>query len=212
MNMNLSTIKVALAILFFIPILSYSQESDGGISLGVKGGASFNSLAGKGAGTVVQRTGYIGGLFLNVSFLKIFSVQPEVLIHQGGATNTVNNNVDVIKLNYVEVPVLFKIRLPLAGVLFPNIFAGPDFSYKVGSTYTSTNQQSGQTVTIDKGNITKTGTGAVVGAGLDIQLDHLFLSVDGRYGASFTNLGNSTYDLNVHNKYFTLMAGVGVKF
>jgi len=210
MYKNLSTIKVALAILFFIPVFCYAQ--DGGVSLGVKGGSAFNSLGGQDAGAVVKRTGFIGGLFLNVSFLKVFSVQPELLFHQGGATNTVHNNVDVIKINYVDVPVLFKFRIPLGGTVFPNIFAGPDFSYKVGSTYTTTSQQSNKTITIDNGNISKTATGAVVGAGIDIQIDHLFLSVDGRYGASFTNLGNSTYDLDVHNKYLTVMAGIGVKF
>ena len=210
MYKNLSILKIALAILFFIPVVSYSQEAS--VALGLKGGASFNSFSGHDAGVIKERVGFMGGVFLNVSIRKAFSIQPEVLFHQGGATNTVNNNTDVIKLNYADVPVLFKLRLPIAGVVYPHIFAGPDFSYRVSATYIQTNTQSGQVITINEGNIQKMGAGGVVGAGIDIQLPLLFLTVDGRYGATFTNLGNSTYQLDINNKYFTLMAGIGVRF
>src|SRR6185312_1973571 len=183
-----------------------------GVALGVKGGASFNSFGGSGAGVIKERVGFMGGVFLNVSFLKVLSIQPEVLFHEGGATNTVNGHTDVLKLNYADVPVLLKLRIPIAHTVFPHIFAGPDFSYRIGATYTQTTTNNGTVITIDNGNIKKTGTGGVIGAGIDVQLDHLFLTVDGRYGATFTNLGNSTYELNIYNKYLTIMAGIGVRF
>jgi len=212
MYKNLFNLKITLVILFFIPVITFSQDGDGGVSLGVKGGAAFNSFGGDGVGVIKQRTGFMGGAFLNVSFLKVLSVQPEVLFHQGGATNTVNGHTDVLKLNYAEVPILFKLRIPIAGTVFPHIFAGPDFSYRIGATYTQTTTSNGEVITIDNGNIKKNGMGGVVGAGIDFQIDHLFLTIDGRYGATFTNLGNSTYELNIYNKYLTIMAGVGVRF
>jgi len=208
MDKNSFYLKTVLALLFFLPVICYSQGE--GIFFGVKGGPSYNSFGGQGTGIVTQKTGFLGGAYLNLSFLEFFSIQPEVLFHQGGATNTVNNNVDVLKLNYAEVPVLFKLKLPIAGLVFPHVFAGPDFVYRIGATYTATDA-SGKVITVNNGNIQKSGFGGVAGAGIDIHLEHYFLTLDGRYVANFPNLGSSTYNLNIYNQYFAIMAGIGVR-
>lgn len=210
MYKNLFNWKITLLILFFIPVISFSQDRS--VAFGVKAGSSFNSFAGAGTGIVAQRVGFMGGVFLNVGVSKLLAIQPEVLFQQGGATNTINGHTDVLKLNYAQVPLLFKLRLPIEGVVFPHVFAGPDFYYRVGATYTTQDVGSGVIVTGNDDNIQRMGVGGVVGAGIDIQLEHLFLSLDGRYGANFTNLGNANYELNIYNKYLTIMAGIGVVF
>ena len=60
--------------------------------------------------------------------------------------------------------------------------------------------------------IEKIDTGGVLGAGLDIQSSRIFFTIDGRYGFSFNDLGNSTVNLDVKHRSFVVLAGIGFRF
>lgn len=207
----MKTSKDCILILLLSAGILYSGKSfsQTGFNLGLKGGATFSSLKGSDANDIKRRTGWVGGAFAMLTFAQAFAIQPEFLIQQKGASVTSANNRNKIKLNYFQIPVLFKFRLPIAGTVYPNVFAGPSFAFKMNGTYTSTNTQDGVKKDIDVSHIRKTDTGGIIGAGIDFELNHLFLSIDGRYGFGFKSLGNHSYYLNVKNRCFTLLAGVG---
>ena len=186
-------------------------HAQGSVSIGAKAGYSQTSFSGNSSGTISSSGMGLGGAFVNFHMLGFFAIQPELLVHQKGAVHTENNVRDEIKINYFEVPVLFKLLIPIDAHVYPHVFVGPSFSYALNSSFTSTDVQSGQQVSANVGGISKTDVGGVVGAGLDYETDHMFLTLDGRYGASFNTIG-STVNLNLRNNNWTFMAGIGVRF
>jgi hypothetical protein len=189
------------------------QKKDGGVSIGAKGGFNISRLKGDNSVRTEDRTAAVIGGFVNVSFLKILSVQPEILFSQrGGGIDIDNTTTSNLKLSYMEVPVLFKLRLPIDRTFFPHVFAGPDFAYRLNSKGTNMNDSDGSITDVDDDNIKKMDTGGVLGAGLDIQSRCIFFTVDWRYGFSFNDLGNSTHHLNVRHNYATVLAGIGFRF
>jgi hypothetical protein len=207
-------LKITLIVcIFALSILSQSTSvnAQGSVSFGPKGGFTVTSFTGNNAGTVSAKSMWVGGAFVNLHILGFFAIQPELLVHQKGATHIENNVKDEISVNYFEVPVLFKLLIPIDGHVYPHVFAGPSVGYAMSSTFTSTNVSDGKQLTANVGDISKTDIGGVVGAGLDYETDHLFFNVDGRYGAGFSTLGSSS-NLNFKNNNFTFMVGVGLRF
>jgi outer membrane scaffolding protein for murein synthesis (MipA/OmpV family) len=186
-------------------------HAQGSISIGAKAGYTLTSFTGNSSGTITSNGMGLGGVFVNIHMLGFFAIQPELLVHQKGAVHTENNIRDEIKINYFEVPVLFKLLIPIDAHVYPHLFAGPSFSYALNSSFTSTDTQSGNQLSGNVGGISKTDIGGVVGAGLDYETDHMFLTLDGRYGASFNPLGNAA-NLSLKNNNWTIMAGIGLRF
>jgi hypothetical protein len=190
-----------------------AEKKDGGLSIGPKGGVSINRYKSSANSTRDgDRTGAVIGGFANISFLRVFSIQPEIFFSQrGGAAYNIDNTTSRYKLSYMEVPILFKVRLPIERTFFPHVFVGPDIAYRIFSNSTNTDGN-GNTSDVDNTQIRRIDTGGVLGAGLDVQSKHLFFTVDGRYGFSFSSLGNSNYNLNVNHRSFVVLAGIGYRF
>jgi hypothetical protein len=189
-----------------------AAKKDGGFSIGPKGGVSICRYKGSHNSSTGDRTGAVIGGFANISFLRVFSIQPEFFFSQrGGAAGNIDNSTSNYKLSYMEVPILFKLRLPIDRTFFPHVFVGPDIAYRLYSNSTTTDAN-GNTVDIRDANLRRLDTGGVLGAGLDVQSKRIFFTIDGRYGFSFNNLGNSAYNLNVNHRSIVLLAGVGFRF
>ena len=52
--------------------------------------------------------------------------------------------------------------------------------------------------------------GALIGAGMDLKIKHLFLTIDGRYGIGFNDISKEY--LPVKGTHFTFMGGIGYLF
>ena len=207
---NKSILKLTLAALCCLT----SQISNAQIAIGPKAGATVTTLAGSDANNVTAKIGYLGGAFVNIQAASWFTIQPEVLVSQKGATYIHNDNRTELNLHYVEVPVLAKIRIPIDKVFYPHVLAGPNVAFNTDARYVSTNNQSGTVIQGDGDNIRKADIGAVVGAGLDIQSKRIFFTVDGRYGYAFNyleNNNNNTPQLRIRNAGWTFALGVGIR-
>jgi hypothetical protein len=215
-TMKKKFILIGLTLMLGFSSTSFTQtleKKDGGIAIGPKGGLSINRLRGNDAVRTQDRTGVVIGGFINISFLRLLSVQPELFFSQrGGGANISNTSTSNLKLSYMELPILFKLRLPLGRTFFPHVFAGPDFAYRVYSKSTNTDNNTGTTTEIDNDRIRRMANGGVFGAGLDIQGKHCFYTIDGRYGFTFNDLGKSTYRLDVRNRNVTILVGIGFRF
>ena len=144
---------------------------------GLKAGGTHTWFGGTEALDVENRKGFVGGAFINFSLLKMFSFQPELLFHQKGGINNSFTNRQQININYVETPLLFKFRLPLFGI-YPHIFAGPTYARRINSSYSSSNISGDNNHNINATNIRNSDKGAILGAGLDIEIRKLFLTAD----------------------------------
>ncbi len=184
-------------------------EANAQTSIGVKGGYSASSLRGKDVSNMNWRNGFAGGLFVNFAVFKAFTIQPEVLFRQRGGS-TRNETLDInqrINLSYMDVPVLFKLRLPIDNTFYPHIYVGPQFSYNIKGEY---EVGGGDGITVyDDLSVRRVDAGGVMGFGLDIVSNKFFLTTDFRYGLGGFNIDNSDEPFLIKNQDLAIMVGVG---
>lgn len=198
-------------ILVTVMLLSHNSHAQVGFSLGPKGGATFTSFHGDDALDVNRRSGWTAGIYTHVSLLEFIAIQPEFLIHQKGATSYQSSSKNEIRLNYFTVPVLLKLRVPIAETFYPNVFAGPNFSYRLSGTYTSTDTENGEKREVNIDEVRRSDTGGIIGAGIDLEGRNVLFTLDARFGFGFNDLGDDTYYLNLRNNDITIMAGIGFR-
>ncbi len=122
--------KKSLAILvigLFALLMALPQTSAAGIKFGLKGGANIANVNGnwdEALGDWKSTVGFCGGIFLELNFGKVLTIQPEVLYTMKGA----DTGDGKLKFDYLEIPVLLKVRIP-TGSIHPFIFAGPAFGF-----------------------------------------------------------------------------------
>lgn len=182
------------------------------ITFGLKGGLNFANV--KASGTdlpdIRNLNGLTGGVFFSLGSGAL-SIQPEVLYSRRGAAMTITEgdaSADAkIMLDYIEVPVLLKLRIAQAGPAKPFVFGGPAYSYLLKAK---------QNITYDGGSDAMETTeyykrseiAAVFGAGLDIDLAAVKLTVDARYHLGLTNIQvDMEGSVPVKNKGFSVMVG-----
>ncbi|HXH20024.1 MAG TPA: porin family protein [Chitinophagales bacterium] len=209
----MKTYHSALFVMLFLILVAASipVHAQPSLAIGPKVGASFSGFRGDDAGDINFRKGLAGGVFVNVSPVKFFSFQPELLLQQKGAVNENEefNFREDVKIGYLNVPMLFKLRLPIDDAFFPHVYVGPQFSYAFKSEYSIT-MLNGTTLTreIDLRNY---DLGGVFGFGLDIESNHLFFTTDFRYGLGALNLDEND-EAKLKNKDMAILLGLGYKF
>ena len=206
------TVKGLVVIAFVV--LAHRSYGQFGFSLGPKGGLAVTTFRGADADNIKSRTNWFGGVFLNFQLGKVFALQPEFLLTERGADVTSNNMRSNFSINYFEVPVLAKIRLPLAGeVIFPHVLIGPNFAFKTNFDLSSTDTGSGAAVDVSTSNVKKSDIGALVGAGVDIQTrgSGVFFTIDGRYGFGFSDINDNDNMIALRNAGWMFAAGVGFR-
>lgn len=186
-------------------LLAVALPSDGaaqGIGLGVKGGVNLANMTGDDAGDTDMNTGFAIGGFLNFD-LGTFSIQPEALFSQKGASMSFEGIESDWNVSYLEVPVLFRIGLGVPGApMNPVLFAGPSVGYLLSSK--GKGSVEGASVEFDMKDDTKSfDVGAVIGAGIDFGN----IQLDARYNLGFTNVGDGDDAGDVKNSTISIMLG-----
>ena len=183
-----------LAVLILASSVAMSQS----LTKGFKGGFNSATLGGADAKNPdpTAKSGFAAGVFFNLSLPGPISIQPEVLYTQKGAEAAVGSITAKYELVYVEVPVLLKFNIPLApgSPVKPNIFAGPAAGFLLTAKVKSGSQE------LDiKDETTNVDFGLALGAGLDIDLVALTLTVDARYTLGLATIAKNE-DPTTHTK------------
>lgn len=160
-----------------------------GVSGGLKGGVNFANQNYDGDfPSPDSRTGFHAGLYLNVAFSEILSLQPEFLYNSVGAEL---NNTD-FKTDYLSVPILIKFNpIPLF-----NIHAGPQFGFLMNAKFDDDDV---------KDALKGMDIGLGVGAGVDLPMG---LGVTARYvfGLSDINDTDDIVNSKITNRVFQVSA------
>ncbi|MEN6561432.1 MAG: porin family protein [Acidobacteriota bacterium] len=190
---NLSRI---LVIGLFVTVLALPQAAAAGVKFGLKGGANVANVNGNFSDALADwksTVGFCGGIFLELNFGRVLTIQPEILYTMKGA----DTGEGKLKFDYIEIPVLLKVRIPM-GSVHPFVFAGPAFGWKLKAAV--------EGYKID--DMPKSDYSAVFGAGLQLGGS---VHIDARYTMGLQKLeipDLGTIDL----KNGVLSATIGLAF
>lgn len=179
--------KNAILVLTFCFLAFQSQAQ---LNIGLKGGAMFSSIQGENieSGT---RTGLGGGLFAQFVALPALAIQVEGLFEQKGSYDESTplgiNTVSEVRLDYLTIPVMAKLRLPIGGTVFPNVFGGMYGAYALNGELATTIASN---TSVSDLAIEDFDFGLLFGGGLDIKLEKLFLTFDARYSFGLVEVYN----------------------
>ncbi|MFV1986873.1 MAG: porin family protein [Gemmatimonadota bacterium] len=204
-----------IAVLAFLFAGSAAGAQAQGTSFGVRIGLNRANVSSTQFGQGVEsRSGFVGGVFLAFEQAGRMTFQPELLYSQKGFASLVRGGTAKVNLNYVEVPLLFKVRLGAKNRrLRPALIVGTFVAFEVGCSLSGQLEGIGggsdcETLLADRGEM---DAGLIVGAGLDYGLiDRFFLTADLRYSYGLLNLDwENTLD-RVATRTWGLMVGAGV--
>jgi hypothetical protein len=153
---------------------------------------------------VKSRTGFTLGAFLNVPISEVFSIQPEMHYVARGAKQNLEFDTTVDpggldiplavpgglewQFNYIEIPVLAKITMPVQGSISPSFIAGPALALRTSSKVEA--EALGVSESADIKDIIKsTDVGLVFGGCLDVRMSPTtVLNFDARYNLGMSDL------------------------
>jgi hypothetical protein len=184
------------------------------LPLGIKGGMGFAKLSGDDIGDCDWRQGMNIGVFTEYSILNLVTIQPELLYVKKGAEAPYNlfsdQDIPIVdtymaKLDYLEMPVLASVSVPLPSIFQPRIFAGPYVAYNLKSEgHYSMSSPS------DLDFIKSFDYGAVIGVGTDVDLLVAKVMLDGRYTHGLASIHEDLDDIK--NRTFSVMLGLLLNF
>ncbi|MGD2068803.1 MAG: porin family protein [Gemmatimonadota bacterium] len=175
----------------------------GQTTLGVRGGVSVSSASVDLGETFDKgnRTGFAGGAFVDLGGSRPLGLQIGVQYTQMGVDLDVGQAVDEFSLDYLVIPAVVKLGIPLGG-LKPSVFAGAGLGFNTGCDLAG----------VDCGDeITGTELHGIIGADLALYLEGVSLFFDGRYNVGLNDvIDTDSYAIDeLKNRAWTLQAGLG---
>lgn len=197
--------KPKFLLVLLLSAISFAGFSQAQLAIGLKGGLNlskidFNSDV---QANVNNRTGFHAGAFALVKIAS-FGIQPEVLFSKQGSKFTVNTANYTANFDYINVPVMFKLYLPLG----LNLQAGPQFGFL--TVHDLKAAVSGSTQTIENNFKKKQDTALALGAGWDLPFH---LTIDARYVLGLSDMKfqvSTSQPVEFKNK--VVQISVGYKF
>jgi hypothetical protein len=198
-----ATILMALV---FVSMMSFSASAQSKMGIGIKAGLNMASVGGDGTDNYKSRMGLYAGALFEVQFSDMFAGQIEAAYSMEGAkeegTMMGVAYTATVKLDYLEIPILLKVILPVPAVN-PYIIVGPALGINLGATVTA--EAGGQTHDTDiKDAISGTDFGLAFGAGVAIPMG---LIVELRYTLGLSNINKDNDTVKNHNNVFAILAG-----
>jgi opacity protein-like surface antigen len=192
----------------FAPPLASAQ-----IKLGVKGGLNIADIGGSDAGTTETKTGFVAGGFAEFMIGNMFAIQPEVLYSQKGTKESISGGELKFKLDYIEVPVLLKINIPIEGSkVHPNVYVGPSVGFKSSCKVSGSSGGVSADVDCDAGGtdpIKSTDFGLAFGGGVSFDVGGAEIGVDVRYTLGLSTIDDEADPDDLKNQVISIMGTVG---
>ena len=201
-----AVIATAAALTAFTPA---QAQLTAGIMAGVNSSSLSISDLPSVEGTSSQ-TGFMAGGWVGMHLGSMIALQVEGFYTQKGTKLTSSGStIGTIKVDYVEVPVILRVGIPIIPVISPYIYGGPAIAFNVscksqpeGGTSTDCDDPTG----IDT-EIKSTDFSGIIGLG--IQLSRFLIAI--QYDHGFDNIiVQDTGTEEANNRTWTLKGGFGI--
>lgn len=184
-----------------------AMAQNGSLSFGPLVGVSLADFHGSDVGSTNSHTSFAAGVFATYTITPNVALEPQLFYVGKGTEVSAGGVTGTFKLDYIEVPVLFKATYPLRGEtrVVPSAFAGPAVGFrttckiKASSGGTSVEQSCA-----DAGvSIKSTDIAMVFGVGLEIGP----IVLQGRYDLGLTKVDDTSPSADVKNQAWIITAG-----
>ena len=197
LSARISLTLTAVTLLVLVALPASAQAS-----FGLRGGLNTAFFAGDDADGTDPRLGGVGGAFVRFDATPSVALQIEALYSQEGAKDAIVGQEGTYKLDYLDIPVLIRLGVPLSRLADAGVYAGPSIGIPLRSEF---DFEGGGTIN----ESTKTDLGVTVG------LDYWAgpVGVDLRYTAGLTDAFDDEIDgefvepLDIRNQAFTVTLG-----
>jgi hypothetical protein len=192
----------------FLPFTAHAQSTE----FGFKGGVNIASYGGDDVEDLDSRTGIIVGGSFAFNLSPMFSIQPELLYAMKGAKDSDASGSFTVKHDYLEVPVLARLRIPMApgSSLRPSVFAGPALGIELSCDLEG--EEGGTTVSAscsDFGLETKTTDfGLLFGGELGLDRGGMRIGLEARYNLGLTSILDVEGASDIKNRAISIMATI----
>jgi len=199
--------RSGLALLVCSLAVFHTAQAQTALTVGPVVGLNFSTFGGKDAEGVNSRTGFLVGGYAAFQLSPRFVLEPALLFTQKGGGVDFDGGQGTIKLTYVQVPLLGRLRFPSGGFA-PNLVFGPALGFRTGCTASGNQGPVEVSVDCDEAdvNLSSTDFSLILGAGLEV--GRLLFSVRYDYGLTAVP-GDSSG--NVFNRVWSLIAQYGFR-
>jgi len=193
-NLSIRTLIVVL-VLCFTPLNAqvYIQQ----IQLGPKVGVNIAKLT-----DYDSKPGFACGIFFQFQISNLFAIQPEAYYTMKGATYPNHQLSDAtLILNYIEVPVLIKLIIPIEGsIISPSVYAGPVISFNTTADFKSEENDRGLIEIWDiSDDIQSTDFSLAFGGGMGFIVGSNELGFDVRYILGLKSVFDNSSEVDIKN-------------
>jgi opacity protein-like surface antigen len=171
----------------------------------LKAGGAITNFSGETRTDVTfdPRVGLAGGGALGYDFGTGFAILPELLyVRKGAYFDTLLGEIPTrirSDLAYLEVPVLAQYRFETNGYVHPKVFAGPMVAFLLDSRIEIRALGSDLTQNESDDSIESRDFGAVVGAGVEVEVGDQRLSFDARASLGMADITRPSDDPGLSN-------------
>lgn len=182
------------------------------LSFGIKGGTNIAEFSFKDQGTNINQesiNGFTLGAVLEIGLGQNIFIQPEAVFVQKGSKLQVLNEENKFNVNYLDIPVLLKIKVLNSNLINVNLLGGPSFGLALNGEETS----NGQTVDINFGGdngLKRFDLGINAGGGVGINLGSIGVFGDVRYLFGVSDISDNE-NREIKNKGLNLSVGLMFK-
>ncbi len=128
---------IVLILAAMLVVVSSKIQAQTHISVGARAGLNFANLSFDpdvtGGITKSSRTGFMFGGAFEVGFTPMFALQIEPMYATGGSELSGQGGKVTFKPSYIEIPILLKLKVPVAGSITPYAFVGPNIAFVMSS-------------------------------------------------------------------------------
>ena len=158
--------------------------------------------------------GFVLGLAMNYGLTPGLALQPEILYVQMGAADVatatdemgqVIGTLDVTtNLDYIQIPVLLKVDVPLSGSILPTLLLGPAVAFNINAD----NHLEGMGIdeSGDLEDISSTDVSLILGLGMKLGAGPAGVNLELRYNHGLKNIYDDAL-VDIHNRSIQAMVG-----
>lgn len=184
-----------------------TAEAQKSTTIGPVVGVNFATFGGDDAEGADSRTAFLLGGFAAFGLSPRFALEPSLLYTQKGAKVDIEDANGILKLSYIQVPVLARFRFP-SGNVTPNLIAGPAMAFKAGCTASASQGSVEINVDCDEADVSLSSTDFSLIAGVGLEFSQFMVSLRYDYGLSSVA---SEADASAYNRTLSLVGQYGFR-